>query len=119
MSFTITQPMERAPTFAEIQMLAGQHDVQIIGEELAGDFYHPDSKQPKVAGRYTIDLKGGVHGDFNSNTMGKLAGHFALTARKIEVTITEKPFLLPEAMLKSALSVALKEFSTKLKTIQS
>jgi hypothetical protein len=119
MALTVTQPMERAPTFAEIQMLAGQHDVQIHGNELAGDFCHPNSGQPKVAGRYNIGSNGDIRGDFNANAIGKLTGHFALTAGKIEVTITEKPFLLPEAMLKSALSAALKEFSTKLKTIQS
>ncbi len=119
MALTVTQPMERTPTFAEIQMLAGQHNVQIHGNELAGDFYHPNSDQPKVAGRYTIGSNGDIRCDFNANAMGKLAGHFALAAGKIEVTITEKPFLLPEAMLKSALSAALKEFSTKLKTLQS
>jgi hypothetical protein len=116
MSFTITQPLERLPTFAEIQKLAGQHDVQLRGNEQAGDFCHPDAKQPKVTGRYTFGPNGEIGGDFNVNVMGKLAGCFALTAGKVEVTITEKPFLLPEAVLKSTLSAALREFCTKIES---
>jgi hypothetical protein len=118
MSFTITQPLERPPTFAEMQTLAGQHDVQIHGNELAGDFCHPNSKQPKVAGHYAFDPNGDVRGDFSANVMGKLAGSFTLVEGKIEVTITEKPFLLPEAVLKSSLSTALKEFCAKLNSVR-
>ena len=118
MPFTITQPLERPPTFAEMQLLAGQHDVQIHGNELAGDFCHPNSEQPKVTGHYAFDPNGDIRGDFAASVMGKLAGSFALAAGKIEVTITEKPFLLPEAVLKSTLSTALKEFCLKLNSIR-
>jgi hypothetical protein len=118
MSFAITQPLERPPTYTEIQTLAGKHDVQIHGNELAGDFCHPSSEQPKVTGRYAFAPNGDIHGDFSANVMGKLAGRFALAAGKIEVTVTEKPFLLPEAILKSTLSNALKEFCTKLNSVR-
>jgi len=114
MSFTMTEPLERAPTFAEIQILAGRHDVQINGNELAGNFCHPNPEQPMITGHYAFGPNGDVRGDFNANIMGKLAGQFAVTAGKIEVTITEKPFLLPEAILKSRLSAALKEFCAKM-----
>jgi hypothetical protein len=115
MPFAITESLERLPTFAEIKTLAGQHDVRINGNERAGEFWHPNSEQPKVTGHYAFDRRGDLHGDFSGNVMGILAGHFALTTGKIEVTITVKPFLLPEAVLKSTLSTALKEFCAKFK----
>jgi hypothetical protein len=113
MSLTITQPLGRPPTFAELQALAGQHDVQINGNESAGDFCHPNPKQPKVTGRYVFEPNGNIRGDFTGQVMGRLAGSFALTAGQAEVNITEKPFLLPEALLKSTLSVVLKDFCAR------
>jgi hypothetical protein len=114
MSFTITEPLGRQPTFAQIQMLASQHDVHIRGNGVTGDFGHPNFEEPKVTGNYAFGPNGDMRGDFNAHIMGKLAGQFAITAGKIEVTIAEKPFLLPEGILKSKLASALKEFSAKL-----
>jgi hypothetical protein len=116
MSFTVTQPVGRIPTFHELQALAGQHDVQIIGNEQAGGFCHPDPEQPKVKGNYTFEPNGDLRGDFTGNVMGKLAGTFEFTAGNAGITITEKPFLLPEAVLKTMLSEALKEFCAKFAT---
>jgi hypothetical protein len=110
MPITITQQLGRCPSFAELQALAGQHDIQIHGDELAGDFCHPNPEQPKVTGHYAFEPNGNIHGDFSGHVMGKLAGSFALTTGKAEVTITEKPFLLPEAVLKSTLAAVLKGF---------
>ncbi len=113
MSFTVTQPLGRVPTFTELQALAGQHDVHVRGNELAGDFCHPNPEQPKVTGNYTLEPNGDVHGDFAAQVMGKLTGTFVFTTGKAEVTINERPFLLPETMLKSKLSVVLKDFCAK------
>ncbi|HEV2437857.1 MAG TPA: hypothetical protein VG077_17825 [Verrucomicrobiae bacterium] len=110
MHLTITQLLERPPTFAELQALAGQHNVQIHGNELAGDFCHPDPEQPRVTGHYAFEPNGDLRGDFTGQVMGKLAGRFALMAGNAEITITEKSFLLPEAVLKTKLSAALKDF---------
>jgi hypothetical protein len=110
MHLAITQRLGRPPTFAELQALAGQHNVQIRGNELAGDFCHPDPEQPRVTGHYAFEPNGDLRGDFTGQVMGKLAGRFALTAGNAEITITEKSFLLPEAVLKTKLSAALKEF---------
>ncbi len=110
MSFTVTQPLGRPPTFSQLQALAGQHDVQINGNELAGGFCHPSPEEPKVQGNYVIEPNGDIRGDFAGQILGKLAGTFVFTAGKAEVTVTEKPFLLPEAMLKSKLSEELKKF---------
>jgi len=113
MSLTVTHTLGRLPTFIELQTLAGQHDVQFHGNELAGDFCHPNPEQPKVKGNYAFEPNGDIHGDFSGQVMGKLSGSFKLTEGKAEVTITEKPFLMPEAVLKSTLSMVLKEFCAK------
>ena len=49
---TVTQQPGRLPTFPELQELARQHGVHIIGNEPAGDFCYPDPEQPKVKGNY-------------------------------------------------------------------
>jgi hypothetical protein len=113
MPFTITQPLGRLPTFPELQALAAQHDVQIHGNEQAGDFCHPNPEQPKVKGNYAFELNGDLRGDFAGHVVGKLAGTFVFTAGKAEITVTERPFLLPESVLKSTLSEALKEFCAR------
>ncbi|HKW31146.1 MAG TPA: hypothetical protein VJT54_17610 [Verrucomicrobiae bacterium] len=113
MPIILTEQLERPPTFAELQTLAGQHQVRISGNGLAGDFCHPNPEQPKVTGHYAFEPNGDLRGDFIGHVMGKLAGSFRLTAGKAEIIITEKSFLLPEAVLKSTLSAALKEFCAK------
>ncbi len=110
MPFTVTHPLGRLPTFPELQDLARQHDVQINGNEQAGGFWHPDPEHPKVKGNYTFAQNGDIRGDFTGHVIGKLTGIFVFMTGKAEITITEKPFLLPEAVLKSKLSEALKEF---------
>ena len=107
MPFTVTQPLGRVPTFAELQILAGQHGVQIHGDQLAGEFFHPDREQPKVNGDYRFESDGGLRGEFTGNALGKLAGTFVFQTGSAEVTITAKPFLLPEAVLKAKLAEAL------------
>jgi hypothetical protein len=113
MPFTLTHPLGRAPTFVEFQALAGQHDIQINGNELAGDFCHPNPEQPKVTGHYAFEPNGDVRGDFTGHVMGTLAGSFALTTGKAEITVSERPLLLPEALLKSLLSTALNDFCAR------
>jgi hypothetical protein len=113
MPFTVTHSLGRSPTFPELQALARQHDVHITGNEQAGGFHHPDQNQPKVKGNYAFEPNGDIRGDFTSYVIGKLTGTFVFATGKAEVTITEKPFLLPEAVLKSKLSEALKDFCAK------
>jgi hypothetical protein len=113
MPFTVTHPLGRLPTFPELQALARQHEVQINGNELAGGFCHPDQEHPKVKGNYTFEQNGEIRGDFTSHLIGKLTGRFVFMTGKAEITIAEKPFLLPEAVLKSKLSEGLKGFCAK------
>ncbi|MGB8369699.1 MAG: hypothetical protein ACLPYZ_02150 [Limisphaerales bacterium] len=113
MSLTVTQQLGRLLTFPELQELARQHDVHIIGNEQAGDFCYPDLEQPKVKGNYAFEQNGDIRGTFAGHVLGKLAGGFVVTTGKVEITITEKPFLMLEVVLKSKLSEALKEFCAK------
>jgi len=113
MPVIVTQPLGRPPTFAELQALAGKHDVQITGDASAGSFHHPDPRQPKVQGDYAFDSNGDIHGKFSGQVLGKLAGSFMFTAGKAEIIINEKPFLLPEAVLQSTVAVVLKDFCAK------
>jgi hypothetical protein len=110
MHLTLTHPLERPPTFAELQALAKQHEVQIHGDDSAGDFCHPNLQQPKVTGRYAFEPNGDIRGDFTGNFMGKLAGSFVLATGKAEITIIQKPLFLPEPLLKSNLEAGLKKF---------
>ncbi len=110
MPFTVTQPLGRVPTFAELQSLSGQHGVLIHGDERAGEFFHPDREQPRVNGNYRFESDGGLRGEFTGNYLGKLAGTFVFRTGTAEITITAKPFLLPEAVLKAKLAEALAGF---------
>jgi hypothetical protein len=110
MAITVTHPLGRPPTFPELQALAAQHEVRINGNAQAGGFWHPDPDEPKVQGNYRFASNGDLHGDFSSSVLGKLAGVFVFMTGKAEITITEKPFLIPEAMLRSKLSEELKNF---------
>jgi hypothetical protein len=113
MSLTITQQLGRPPTFPELQELAKQHEVQIDGNAQTGDFQHPDREHPRVKGRYTFEPNGDIRGEFTSQIIGKLAGRFVFATGQAEVTITEKPFLIPESVLRSKLSEALNVFCAK------
>jgi hypothetical protein len=113
MPFTVTHPLGKRPTFPELLDLASQHKVQINGNEATGDFCHPEPEHPKVKGTYIFEHNGDIHGEFTSHVLGKLTGKFTLATGQAGVTINEKPFLLPEAVLKSRLAAALKEFSGK------
>jgi hypothetical protein len=107
MPFSVTHPLGRVPTFPELQALAAQHGVQIHGHELAGEFHHPDRDRPKVTGNYRFEPDGVLRGEFIGHVLGKLTGTFVLMQGNAEVTITAKPFLLPETVLKSKLAEAL------------
>jgi len=109
MPFTITQPLGRVPTFPELQALAGWHEVRIDGTEQSGVFQHPGGAQPKVTGNYRFVADGGLHGQFTGQVLGKLAGTFAFVPGQAEITITEKPILLPEAVVKSKLAAELEK----------
>jgi hypothetical protein len=105
MSFAITRDLEQLPSYPRLCKLADQNHVSITGDERAGKF-----------------SGGGVDGDYEfgeEGIHGKFAGHgvtgdFALQNGKAVVNITDKPFWLPEMLLKQKITKGLDALSSKL-----
>jgi len=76
-------------------------------------FCHPDPEQPKVKGNYTFEPNGRHPRQICRRRARETGRELRVYDWKGEITITEKPFLLPEAVLKSTLSVVLKDFCAK------
>lgn len=106
--FTVSHPLGRVPIFPELQELAKPHEVQINGNDQAGDFSHP-----KANGKFIFEKDGSIKGDFTGQVLGIISGVFIFMTGKAEVTITQRPFLLPEAVLKSHILEGLEVFCVK------
>jgi hypothetical protein len=85
--------------------LAEQHQVRVTGNECAGSFSHRE-----VEGNYEFDAAG-MHGKFGGYGV---TGEFRFELGKATVTVLEKPFWLPEGMLKQKIAEGL---DTLLKTL--
>jgi hypothetical protein len=105
MSFTITRNLEQLPSYPMLCKLAGQNDINVTGSERIGSF----------SGR-------GVEGDYEfseDGMRGKFAGHgitgeFSIASGRAAVTVTDKPFWLPETLLKQKLTDGLDKFCDEL-----
>ena len=105
MSFTITRNLERVVSYSMLCKLAAQNHVHITGSESNGPFSCR-----------------GVEGDCECGTdgiHGKFAGHgvtgdFSFAPGKAAVTITDKPFWLPEMLLKQKLTEGMDTFCAEL-----
>jgi hypothetical protein len=109
MRFTVTHTIGRVPTFAELQNLAKEHDVQIVGDDQKGEFKHP-----KAAGKYTFEKNGDINGDFTGHhVLGIITGIFVIMTGNAGITINTRPFLMPEALLRSEILKQLTVFCAK------
>jgi hypothetical protein len=98
MSCTISKNLEQLPIYPMLRKLAEQNGVVVTGNEQAGLF----------SGR-------GVEGDYQFGEdaiHGKFAGHgitgeFFFEVGKAAVTITDKPFWMPEKLLKQKVAEGL------------
>jgi hypothetical protein len=105
MSFTITRNLEQLPSYPMLCKLAGQNHVRVTGNEHAGSFSY-----------------GGVEGSYefgNDCIHGKFAGHgvtggFSFEMGKAAVTVTDKPFWLPEMLLKQKITEGLDRLCVEL-----
>jgi len=95
MSLTITQNLEEVPSYAMLCRLAGQNQVQLTGNERTGSF-----SSRGVEGNYEFAGEC-LHGEVSG--LG-VKGRFDFEAGKVTVTITDKPFWLPEALLKQEIT---------------
>jgi hypothetical protein len=105
MAFTINQPLEPVPAYPALCKLAERNQVTVAGDERAGSFsgrgvegkyeYGPDSLRASFAG----------HG---------IVGEFSAGAGQAAVTVLDKPFWLPEALLRQKIREGLERFVIEL-----
>src|SRR5689334_7487892 len=98
MSFTIIRELHQLPSYSMFANLAEQNQIQITGNERTGSF-----SGRGVEGNYEFDEQG---------MRGKFAGHgirgdFSFEIGKAAITITDKPFWLPEVLLKEKITAGL------------
>jgi hypothetical protein len=98
MAFTINHPLERLPTFPLLCRLAEKHNVLLTGGDRAGSF-----ARDGVAGNYEFG-EAGVWGNFAAHGV---KGNFALGTGQATITIEDKPFWLPETLLKQKITEGL------------
>jgi hypothetical protein len=105
MAFTITRNLERLPSYSLLCKLAEQKRVHVTGNELAGSF-----SCRGVEGDYQYGADG-IHGKFAGHGV---TGEFTFEIGKVALTITDKPFWLPEMLLKQKLAEGLNTFCADL-----
>jgi hypothetical protein len=85
--------------------LAGQNQVKVTGNERTGSFACRG-----VEGVYEFGEKG-MHGKFAGHGV---TGEFSFETGKAAVTVTDKPFWLPETLLKEKITEGLDTLCTGL-----
>ena len=88
-----------------LRKLADQNHVCITGDERAGTF-----SGVGVDGDYEFS-EAGIHGKFAGHGV---TGDFSLQTGKVAVTITDKPFWLPEMLLKEKITEGLNRLCEEL-----
>jgi hypothetical protein len=104
MSFIITRQLAQLPSYAALRQLAEQNGVNVIGNEHAGSLQGQGGN-----GDYEFGADY-VRGDFSAYGV---VGTFECVPGKATVTVTDKPFWLPEALLKQKLAEGLERFCIK------
>src|SRR5437879_1380286 len=95
MSFTITRKLDQVPNYPMLCKLAEQNQVRLTGNERTGSF-----SSSGVEGDYEFD-EHGIRGTFTGH---RVKGEFSFEIGKAAVTITDKPFWLPEVLLKQKIT---------------
>jgi hypothetical protein len=98
MSFTIIKNLEQLPSYPMLCKLAEQNQVRVTGNERAGSF-----SGHGMEGDYKFG-EDGIHGKFAGHGV---TGAFAFEIGKASVTINDKPFWLPEKLLKQKIAEGL------------
>jgi hypothetical protein len=98
MAFTINHPLQQLPTYSRLCQLAEQHHFLVTGDEHAGSF-----SRDGVAGSYQFS-KAGIQGNFAAHGV---KGTYVLAGGQAAVTVEEKPFWLPETLLKQKIAEGL------------
>jgi hypothetical protein len=98
MSFTIIKNLEQLPSYPMLCKLAEQNQVRVTGNERTGSF-----SGHGMEGDYKFG-EDGIHGKFAGHGV---MGAFAFEIGKASVTINDKPFWLPEKLLKQKIAEGL------------
>src|SRR3954468_639291 len=98
--FTITRKLDRLPSYPTLCKLAEQNNVRLSGVEQAGSF-----SSSGIEGNYELDEQS-VRGTFSGHGV---KGWFRFEIGEAQVTITEKPFWLPEGLLKQKITDGLEK----------
>jgi hypothetical protein len=98
MLFTISKNLEQLPSYPMLCKLAEQNSVHVTGNEQAGLF-----SGSGVDGDYQF-VEDGIHGKFAGHG---ITGEFSFEVGKAAVTITDKPFWMPEKLLKQKIAEGL------------
>jgi hypothetical protein len=105
MACTISRNLDRLPSYPLLRKLAEEKHVHVTGNELTGSF-----SCRGVEGDYEFG-EGGIHGEFAGHGV---TGEFAFEMGKATVKIANKPFWLPETLLKQKIEEGLDVFCTEL-----
>ena len=105
MSFTITRNLEQLPSYSKLCKLAEQNQVRVTGNENTGLF-----SCRGVEGDYEFGEEG-IHGKFSGRGV---TGEFSFKPGKAAVTVTDKPFWMPEMLLKEKIAEGLDTLCNKL-----
>lgn len=96
--FTISKKLEKLPGYPKLCKLAKQNHVRVTGDERTGSF-----SCRGVEGDYEFG-EDGIHGKFAGHGV---TGEFSFETGNAAFTITDKPFWLPEMLLKEKLTEGL------------
>lgn len=102
----ITRPIGCFPQFPILRKLANKYNVRLDGNKEAGSF-----ASGSVKGNYEYGAEEEMHGAFAGYGV---EGDFSIKNDQIVVTITDKPFLLPESILKQKIVEGLEAFCDEL-----
>lgn len=98
MSFAITRRFEQVPGYSALCKLAVENQVIVVGNEHTGSFSRKD-----LQGDYQFG-EGSMKGRFSSHGVN---GEFTIENGEAAVTVIEKPFWLPESLLKRKIAEGL------------
>ena len=98
MSFTIIRNLDPLPSYPILCKLAEQHRVHVTGNERTGSF-----SCRGVEGDYEFD-GAGLRGKFAARGV---SGQFSLETGQATVTVINKPFWLPEILVKQKITAGL------------
>ena len=105
MSFTITKNLEQLPSYPILCKLAEQNEIHVTGNERTGSF-----SSSGVEGNYEFGEQR-IRGTFAGHGV---KGEFSFEIGTADVTITDKPFWLPEVILKRKITEGLDKLCDEL-----